>query len=172
MEDEIGRLGRLLDGLRALSSRDRFNFRTVDLAAVISDALTAEMPVFAAADISVVKTVAVDLPEIVADGDKIKQVLLNLCKNAVDAMVDGGTLTVSARRSGDHVVLVVSDTGGGIPEGIEIFESFTTTKPEGMGLGLAIVDQIVRGHRGEISHTSEPGRGTTFTVTLPLARSS
>ena len=65
--------------------------------------------------------------------------------------------------------LEVSDTGVGIPEGLNIFEPFTTTKEAGTGLGLAIVQQIVAVHQGTISYTSTPSQGTTFTITLPTA---
>ncbi|HEV8712157.1 MAG TPA: ATP-binding protein [Candidatus Binatia bacterium] len=104
-----------------------------------------------------------------ADRDKLKQVLLNLCKNAFEAMPEGGTLTVRLHNTGKHITLKVADTGMGIPAGVDIFEPFVTTKLEGTGLGLPIVRQIVAAHGGTLTYTSEPGKGTTFTVTLLLA---
>jgi signal transduction histidine kinase len=109
---------------------------------------------------------------ITADGEKLKQVLLNLCKNAAEAMPQGGTLTVRVHNSGEQVSLEVIDTGVGIPAGVNIFEPFTTTKSEGTGLGLAIVQQIVAAHGGAITYTSEPGKGTVFRLTLPLSPAS
>ena len=104
-----------------------------------------------------------------ADRDKLKQVLLNLCKNAFEAMLEGGTLTVRLHNFGEYITLEVADTGIGIPAGVDIFEPFVTTKPEGTGLGLPIVRQIIVAHSGTLTYTSEPGKGTTFTVILPLA---
>ena len=103
------------------------------------------------------------------DGDRLKQVLLNLCKNAVEAMPQGGVLTVRGYTTGDRVVLEVKDTGRGIPEGIDIFEPFMSTKSEGTGLGLAIVQQIVTNHQGALTYTSAPGQGTIFTLVFPAA---
>ncbi len=104
-----------------------------------------------------------------ANNDEITQVLLNLCKNAAEAMPAGGTLTVRGFQFGTRVGLEVRDTGEGVPEGINIFEPFVTTKTGGTGLGLAIVQQIVAAHEGTITYTSTPGQGTTVTLTLPTA---
>ena len=82
-------------------------------------------------------------------------------------MPNGGTLTVRAENSGPHVSIEVSDTGVGIPYGMNVLEPFVTTKAEGTGLGLSIVRQIVNAHGGMLNYTSTPGRGTTFTVLLP-----
>jgi signal transduction histidine kinase len=99
----------------------------------------------------------------------VKQVILNLCKNAVEAMPEGGSLTLKGYLSGaDTIVVEVSDTGIGIPEGMDIFEIFRTTKPDGTGLGLPLVSQIVSAHRGTVDYFSEPGKGTTFKLTLPV----
>jgi len=104
-----------------------------------------------------------------ADQEKLAQVLLNLCKNAVEAMPRGGTLTVHGSWGGEQVSLTVSDTGVGVATGVNIFEPFTTTKETGTGLGLAIVQQIVAAHQGTITYTSESGQGATFTLILPIA---
>src|SRR5436309_15990587 len=118
----------------------------------------------------IIQVLPPDLPLITADHEKLKQVLLNLCKNAAEAMPQGGTLTVRAHNSGDWVRLEVSDTGVGIPAGVDIFEPFTTTKPQGSGLGLTIVRQIVAAHRGTLTYHSVPGQGTTFTLVLPISQ--
>ena len=106
------------------------------------------------------------------DPEKIKQVILNLCKNAVEAMPKGGQLTFRAYRTNDNVILELSDTGQGIPEGFDPFHLFKTTKPEGTGLGLPIVQQIVSDHHGTVDYVSELGKGTTFRVSLDLANSN
>ena len=105
--------------------------------------------------------------ELRGDPAKLEQVLLNLCKNAVEAMPAGGILTLTGERRGEDIVLEVRDTGSGVPEGIDMFELFATTKPNGAGLGLYIVRQIVGAHSGTVSYVSEPGKGTTFQVHLP-----
>jgi signal transduction histidine kinase len=104
-----------------------------------------------------------------ADKERIKQVVLNLCKNAVEAMPSGGVLTIKPYQLNDHMILEISDTGTGIPEGIDVFQLFKTTKTDGSGLGLPIVQQIVSEHRGTIEYASVPGKGTTFKISLPLS---
>ena len=120
----------------------------------------------------VVPPVPDTLPSVQADADKLKQVFLNLCKNAVEAMPAGGTLTLRAHCAAEQVIIEVADTGDGIPDGVNIFEPFATTKAEGTGLGLPIVQQIVTAHGGTLSYTSTPGQGTTFSVVLPLSPSN
>ena len=110
-----------------------------------------------------------NVPLIPVDREKIKQVILNLCKNAVEAMPDGGTLKCKAYQKADRVILEVADTGTGIPEGLDVFQLFRTTKPQGTGLGLPIVEQIVSEHRGTVDYVSEVGKGTAFIVSLPLS---
>jgi PAS domain S-box-containing protein len=104
------------------------------------------------------------------DTTQIQQVLVNLIKNAMQAMTKGGTLTLQTGESADGVWVSVADTGGGIPEELlnRIFEPFYTTKKKGSGLGLMIVQRIVRAHGGHIELDSQVGRGTTFRIWLPL----
>ena len=107
------------------------------------------------------------------DAQLMERVFFNLLQNAVQAMPDGGALQVSTRRRDIVAEAEVTDTGTGIaPENLEsIFNPFFTTKQDGVGLGLAIVSKIVDDHGGKITVSSEPGRGTTFKVSLPLAES-
>jgi len=104
------------------------------------------------------------------DATQMQQVLVNLVKNAMHAMTRGGTLTLQTGEGADGVWVSVTDTGGGIPpEQINrIFEPFFTTKKRGTGLGLMIVQRIVRAHGGRIELESHVGRGTTFRIWLPL----
>jgi signal transduction histidine kinase len=112
-------------------------------------------------------------PVIQADPDQMRQCLLNLMSNAVDAMSpNGGTMTISTRAVGrTHIEISVSDTGAGISEETmgKLFTPFFTTKPpgKGTGLGLSIIYGIVKMHRGDIRVQSELGKGTTFTIVLP-----
>src|ERR1035437_9788348 len=110
------------------------------------------------------------LPLTSIDTMQIQQVLVNLIKNAMHAMTKGGILTLQTGEGSDGVWVSVADTGGGIPQEQlnRIFEPFFTTKKEGTGLGLMIVQRIVRAHNGRIDLESHMGRGTTFRVWLPL----
>jgi PAS domain S-box-containing protein len=111
------------------------------------------------------------LPPFAFDAGQIRQVLINLFKNAMEAMPDGGDLTVSTEARDGYLVLKVSDTGHGIPPDQlqNLFTPFFSTKPGGTGLGLVICRGVIAQHQGEISITSDEGRGTTCTVRLPLA---
>jgi two-component system sensor kinase FixL len=105
------------------------------------------------------------------DKDKLKQVFLNLTKNAIEAMEHGGKLVMKGRLIGDHVEIVISDNGCGIPKENreKIFSPFFTTKQQGTGLGLNISKNIIEDHEGgSITLKSEVGKGTTFKVTLPI----
>jgi PAS domain S-box-containing protein len=110
------------------------------------------------------------LPLAPIDMTQIQQVLVNLAKNAMHAMTRGGTLTLQTGEGADGVWVSVHDTGGGIPQEQinRIFEPFYTTKKKGSGLGLMIVQRIVRAHGGRIDLESHVGRGTTFRIWLPL----
>jgi PAS domain S-box-containing protein len=118
-----------------------------------------------------VKTkLARDLTPTPVDPAQLQQVLVNLIKNAAQAMTIGGMLTLQTGETNDDVWLSVTDTGGGIPQEqiARIFEPFYTTKKKGSGLGLMIVQRIVRAHNGRIELDSQVGRGTTFRIWLPL----
>ncbi|HDR46451.1 MAG TPA: sensor histidine kinase [Geoalkalibacter subterraneus] len=111
---------------------------------------------------------------VVGDGEQLKQVFLNLVLNAVQAMSDGGRLNVVLQRGPEHVEITFSDTGPGIaPEHLErIFTPFFTTRTDGIGLGLAITQRLVRKNGGALSVTSQPGKGTTFVLTLVSAETT
>jgi signal transduction histidine kinase len=112
------------------------------------------------------------VPGIQARGAELREALINLVLNAVDAMPQGGYITLETRHERDWVVLTVSDTGVGIPPDVRrrIFEPFFTTKDSGTGLGLSIVSGIISSYGGTIHVDSELGRGTTFTIRLPAGR--
>jgi len=168
LRGEIGRLSRLLQEFRSLSRQQQFALQPTNLITVVQEVITTEIAHYTERGITVEHHLPKDLPLVMADGDKFKQVLLNLCKNAVEAMPDGGTLSVRLHKTGERVTLEVKDTGVGLPAGVDIFEPFVTTKPEGTGLGLAIVRQIIAAHSGTLNYTSAQGKGTSFLITLPL----
>ena len=112
-----------------------------------------------------------DIPLIQADSEQLRRAVRNLALNAMDAMPQGGFLTIRTARAPDAVVLEVSDTGQGLTpeERDRLFTPYYTTKLHGTGLGLAIVQSVVSDHRGKIAVESEPGRGSTFRIQLPLS---
>jgi two-component system NtrC family sensor kinase len=122
--------------------------------------------------ITVKKQTAADLPLVHADPSQLEQVLVNLVINAIQAMPQGGHLTIRTFSGQDHVHLSVADTGIGMSEEVlnQIFVPFFTTKDvnEGTGLGLSVVHGIVAGHNGTIDVVTEPDKGTAFTINLPL----
>lgn len=115
-----------------------------------------------------------DLPLVNADGGQIQQAVIALATNAIDAMPEGGTLTLKATSRANRVSIEISDTGIGIPtENLsKIFEPFFTTKEvgKGTGLGLAVCYGIITDHGGRVSVRSNPGKGTTFTMILPIGK--
>jgi two-component system NtrC family sensor kinase len=126
----------------------------------------------AKAGIELIRELTADLPIIIADPSQLHQVLINLAVNSMQAMPEGGSLTVSTRADDDHVSLIVEDTGTGMDESVmkQIFVPFYTTKDidEGTGLGLAVVHGIVSSHGGTIEVESEVGIGSKFVVRLPV----
>ncbi len=120
--------------------------------------------------IRIVTQIEPNLPDVMIDRKNLKQALLNIVKNAIAAMPDGGVLTISASVKNDELQIAISDTGIGIPEELmtKIFEPYFTTKESGTGLGLTITFKIVKEHNGEITVESTPSKGSTFTIHLPL----
>jgi two-component system, cell cycle sensor histidine kinase and response regulator CckA len=188
IQDATDRAARLTHQLLAFSRKQILEPRLVDLNAVVTgiEPLLRRM---IGEDIDVFMTLEARLAAVKADPGQIEQVLLNLAVNARDAMPEGGRLTigtstvsanealmggVSGLESGRHIVLTVTDTGHGMDAAIQarIFEPFFTTKEagKGTGLGLATVYGVVKQSGGHVTVCSEPGRGTTFTIYLPMAR--
>jgi len=172
LEQEIHRLSSLLQEMRSLGRPSQLALHPTDVACVVAKVLKTQFSHDQERVFNLEQDFPATLPLIVADQEKLHQVLLNLCKNAVEAMPEGGTLSLRGSSAGAQVCVEVRDTGGGIPEGINIFEPFTTTKPGGTGLGLAIVRQLVEAQGGTISYTSALGQGTTFILTLPAVQTT
>jgi signal transduction histidine kinase len=114
------------------------------------------------------------VPPMEIDRTLLRQAVLNLVKNALEAVSQGGALTLTTRQVGDAVEIAVADSGPGIsPEvGRRLFEQFFTTKPQGTGLGLSISRQILEEHGGKIRWHSTPGAGATFTMSLPIQKAA
>lgn len=137
---------------------------------VVRDSLELLRPEIENRGQTIIEKFSGQIPDVPFDAAQIKQVLLNLIKNAMQAMTRGGELTVETGAGTEAVFVGISDTGRGIPEEklTRIFEPFFTTKKKGSGLGLMVVQRIIRDHSGRIDIESKPGRGTTFRIWLPL----
>lgn len=169
---EADRCGAICRNLLLFSRRESGEFHLASLGEVIARTLGILAHHLQMANVQAVSSC--DPPDLTVVGDEaqLEQALVALCVNAAEAMPDGGTLRIAARRAeGGEVLLEVADSGTGIsPQDLpHVFEPFFTTKPRGVGvgLGLAIVYGIVQRHGGSIDVSSEPGRGTTFTLRFP-----
>jgi signal transduction histidine kinase len=167
---EIKRLGSLLQDFRCFVRPKKYYFEAIDLANLIEEAIKTEKLLYDSMGIRMKFEFPDALSPVRVDEDKIKEAILSICKNAVEAMPSGGVLTFRAYESDGGIFLEIADTGAGIPEGLKIFEPFLTTKPLGSGLGLPIVSQIISAHKGTIDYASEAGKGTTFKIGLPAGK--
>ena len=171
-KEEAVQINRILTDLLDTARPKPPQFRISDLRA------TAEHAVMFARQQAVTKRIMVELdvigtiPPVEHDPAQINQVLLNLLLNAIQSMEHPGTIRVSLENDEDAVLIAVADEGKGIlPENLpNIFRPFFTTKGHGTGLGLSLARRIVEGHGGQIEVTSEVGKGSRFTIRLPIAR--
>jgi signal transduction histidine kinase len=120
-------------------------------------------------ELNVVIDIEKDFPDFFSDNSMVKRILFNLVNNAVQAMPEGGTLTIRATNTSKKVLICVEDTGMGIPDEIKpkLFSPMVTTKSKGQGFGLAVVKRLVETLSGKVTFESEMGKGTKFTVCLP-----
>jgi signal transduction histidine kinase len=165
---ELARLDRLVDDFIAFAQPRPLDLRPTDVGSLcrtIAAALASETE---AARVRLNLELPAELPTLAADPERLQHVLMNLARNALEAMPDGGSLTVRVRRGRDTVEIDIADTGHGFPESAPIFDAFFTTKSSGTGLGLSIVHRIVADHGGTVAVRSRPG-DTCFTVVLPRA---
>jgi len=170
INEEVDRLNRIVvDFLFAVKPMDT-RLEDGSINQVIQGLLAFVRPELDQAGVRIESNLSPSVPTLRIDPRYIKQALLNLIKNAVAAMPEGGVLRIETRKSGEEVQLKLSDTGTGIPEQImdKIFDPYFTTKPFGTGLGLTIVFKIVKEHFGDVSVSSREGEGTTFTLSLPM----
>lgn len=166
---QVNLLLNFLGEFKDITRPSNLQLQSINVTSLAHELLMLESTHYAHLGIRVEEDLTENLPPIHADPVKLKQALLNLFKNAVEAMPRGGTLTLRGYRDSDSLVLEVTDTGTGIPEGMNVFDLFVTGKPLGTGLGLPIVQDIVNAHRGTISYRSESEKGTTFQLTLPFS---
>ena len=165
----------IVKGLLEFSRHSKVNTELADLNKILQDTLSLVSKQAQFLNITVVTNYDPELPSVMADKSELQQVVMNILINAVQAMQERGTVTITTRHStGDNSVeVLISDTGCGMrPDQIDqIFDPFFTTKQsgQGTGLGLSIAYGIITSHRGCISVESEVGKGSTFKIRLPIA---
>ena len=174
MAEEVSHLEEMVAEMRDFVRRPPPQKRQGQIAPVIEAALELFQDSFREHNIQVRRVEESPLPPVAFDPQQVHQVLLNLLKNALEAMPRGGELTITSRVKGAKVEISIADTGEGMSPEVagNIFQPYYTTKAKGTGLGLAICQNIVQEHGGCIFADSAPGRGATFTIQLPVEPSS
>jgi signal transduction histidine kinase len=166
---DIGRLESLLNQFRSLSSLENLKLARVEFTTLIERVVNSNARYWSELGVRIITEYTRNLT-VQADADRLHQVILNLSKNAIESMTGGGTLIVRTYATSEDAIFEISDSGPGIPEGVDVFDLFTTTKPKGNGMGLYIARQIVSAHHGTITYSTEQGKGTTFRVRLPIQK--
>jgi two-component system NtrC family sensor kinase len=170
MESEVNRCSKIIRNLLDFARQKEPMLKLVDINQVIEQVLAMVSHQAQLQKIEIVKKFSPSLPKVIADFDQLQQVFTNLTLNAIQAMPNGGRLTLCSSIMDSEVRVDVQDTGCGIPKEnmSKLFTPFFTTKAKGkgVGLGLAVVHGIIERHKGRIKVQSEVGKGTTFSVYL------
>ncbi len=174
--NETLRCRRIVKGLLDFARQTKPQRTLLSMNQVVEEVLALVRNQASFRNIQISLDLAPDLPTVLADGDQMRQVVLNIVLNAADVMADGGQLRVASRpaRGQKGVELRISDTGPGIPDEVKarLFEPFFTTKKTGTGLGLAIAYGMVERHMGSLWVETAPGKGSTFVVVIPVGGAS
>ena len=167
---EVERLDKLVGEFLRFARPSKLNFTPTNLNEIVESVASLVEQQAAASNISIEKILPKDLPKVSADGEQIKQVLLNLAINALQAMENGGKLTFRTFQKENSCIVEVADTGNGINEEVlsKIFDPFFTTKEKGIGLGLSIAHRIVSQHRGQLSARNLEN-GCNFALSIPFS---
>jgi len=167
--DEVSRLEKLVANLGDFTKEYRLVKRQADINSVIQDVLKIMGEIYSSDKHDLKIDLHPNLKEVNCDPDKLKQVFMNIIANGIEAMEDGGTISINTQKWYDGVEIRIADEGIGISEEhlLRIFEPFYTTRERGSGLGLSISYKIVAAHKGDIYATSIPGEGATFIIRLP-----
>ncbi|MDR4504671.1 MAG: ATP-binding protein [Candidatus Scalindua sp.] len=169
MDDEIDRSNKIINDLLGFASFAKLKKIPFDITEIIEEALLrAKMT----EKIVLSRNFEPNLPLVEIDANQVGQIFINLIENACQAMADGGTLTISARKSKNYIEIEFADSGCGISEkeAKKIFDPLFTTKPDGVGMGLAVCHWIIQKHEGTIDVKSKVGEGTSIMIKLPLER--
>ncbi len=166
IEENIEYSNKIISDLLDYSREIKLELKETSPKSILENALSfVEIP----KGISILKIIE-DKPKIIVDVEKLKRVFINIIKNAIDAMPKGGTLTIKSSEKTGKLEITFTDTGIGMPKDVleNIWTPFFTTKARGLGLGLPICKRIIEAHGGNISAESTVGKGTTFSITIPL----
>jgi signal transduction histidine kinase/AraC-like DNA-binding protein len=168
IREEINRLDGLVGDFLQFSRTNRVQHEPRDLDAVIDEVVRLLRPQARASQVALRRQrVGDSLPQLRIDVERMKQVVLNLLQNAIEAMPQGGVVTIESGLVEGRARFVVRDQGPGLPPDLDVFQLFVTTKAKGTGLGLSIAQQVVLEHGGEIAAADQPGGGAAFVVSLP-----
>lgn len=170
VKEELGRLNDLLEEFLVAARPTRPRYKPIDARELLTSALELLQPEIQDARVDVVIEEPERWPTMMLDFTQVRRALINVIKNAVEAMPEGGTLTVRVHPARDDVTFAFSDTGMGMTEEQlrRVFDAYYTTKRTGTGLGMAAVQRIVSEHGGRVDIESQPGLGTTVRLTFPL----
>ena len=168
-QGEVERLDGIITHFLEAVRPQKPELNELDLLGLVDEVLRVQEAELSDRKLEVKVEVSDDLPTILGDSDQIKQVFFNLVKNAMEAMQPNGSLRIIARRDDDYVYLQFVDTGSGISEEnlSKVFQAYYTTKKGGHGLGMMIVERIMRAHGGHINIESRKGAGTAITLQFP-----
>ena len=169
MNEEVNRVSKIIQQFLQFARPPKLNPSIVRIEDFVQDVLSVVKSEAQAQSITLKSEIGFR-GSILIDREQMKQVLLNVIQNAFHAIRDHGEVRITAKRANDHLQLSVSDTGSGIPPELlpKVFNLYFTTKQDGTGMGLSMANQIVTEHGGRIDVESEIGKGTTFTIVLPL----
>ena len=171
MRSQVLRIRQVLQEYLRFARMPKSERAVVSLKGFLEEKLNFVQPLLDQRHVDLRKTFDPSLPPVYADAEQLWEAFLNLIRNAVDAMPAGGNLTVSAKRNGADALVSIRDSGRGMTEeeARNLFVPFFTTKSDGTGLGLAYAQQVINEHGGKIDCATARGKGSTFSIQLPLA---
>jgi PAS domain S-box-containing protein len=168
LKSEIQRLTTLLNEFKNIAWPQKLALAPVDVSGLIQTLVDLLAKRASRQKIEIAVDCQPGLPLLDGDAEKLKEALLHVLDNAVEAMPHGGTLEIKAYQCDEAICIDIIDSGVGIPENFKVFDLFSSTKPHGTGFGLFVVQQIVLAHDGTITYSSTPGHGTTFHLSFTL----
>jgi signal transduction histidine kinase len=174
MRSQVLRIHQVLQDYLRFARMPRSEHAEVSLKGFLEEKLNFVQPLLNQKHVELTRAFDPNLPPVYADPEQLWEALLNLIRNALDAMPAGGNLTVSAQRNGGEALVSIRDSGRGMTEeeAQNLFVPFFTTKSDGTGLGLAYAQRVISEHGGKIDCATAPGHGSTFSIQLPLAVST